>query len=251
MRLKDKVVIVTGSGQGIGAALASNLAEEGCKVIIAEINEEKARAVAEEINIKGYDVSICQTDVSNEESTENLANYVAERYGRIDVLINNASIFSTIKLKNTEEISVKEWDNLMSVNLRGVFLCSKAVIPYMKEQKHGKIINISSATVFMGKPYYIHYVTSKAGVIGFTRALARELGDWNINVNCITPGYTKTEVSRETTSPDQVKAIINHQCIKRPGVPDDLVGIVVFLASDESGFISGQTINVDGGDNLH
>lgn len=251
MRLKDKVTIITGAGQGIGAAFARRLAEEGCKVIIAEINEKKARAVAEEINLKGYDVSVCPTDVSNEESTEKMAGYVSDKYGRIDVLINNASVFSTLTLKNIEEISVGEWDNLMSVNLRGVFLCSKAVIPYMKEQKQGKIINISSATVFMGKPYYIHYVTSKAGVIGFTRALARELGNWDITVNCLTPGYTKTEVPRKTTNPEQEKAIINHQCIKRSGVPDDLVGIMVFLVSDESAFMSGQTINVDGGDNLH
>ncbi len=251
MRLKDKVVIITGAGQGIGATFAHKVAEEGGRVVIAEINERKARAVAEKIATEGYEVSVHQTDVSREESTEALARHVVERYGGIDVLINNAAVFSTLTLKHIEEIPVEEWDHLMNVNLRGVFLCSKAVIPYMKTQKHGKIINISSATVFMGKPYYIHYVTSKAGVIGFTRALARELGDWNINVNCITPGYTKTEVPRKTTTPEQIEAIVNHQCIKRFGVPDDLVGMAILLASNESDFISGQTINVDGGDNLH
>lgn len=251
MRLKDKVAIVTGAGQGLGAAYARRMAEEGAKVVIGEINEENARAVADEITGKGYEASTCQTDVSDEGSTQALAHHVAEKYGRIDILVNNAAVFSTIELKQIEEISVEEWDHLMSVNLRGVFLCTKAVIPYMKAQKRGKIINISSATVFMGKPFYIHYVTSKAGVIGFTRALARELGDWNITANCITPGYTKTEVPRGTTTPEQEKAIINHQCIKRTGTPDDLTGPVIFLASDESNFMSGQTVNVDGGDNLH
>jgi 3-oxoacyl-[acyl-carrier protein] reductase len=251
MRLKDKVTIITGAGQGIGAAYAYRLAEEGAKVAIAEMNEEKAQKVANDINVKGYEAFAIKTDVSKEESTIDLARRVREKYGSIDVLINNAAVFSTIRLKQIEDISIEEWDQLMGVNLRGVFLCSKAVIPHMKAQMRGKIINISSATVFMGKPYYIHYVTSKAGVIGFSRALARELGDWNITVNCITPGYTKTEIPRETTTSEQEKAIISHQCIKRVGVPKDLLGIVVFLASDESDFMSGQTVNVDGGDNFH
>jgi 3-oxoacyl-[acyl-carrier protein] reductase len=251
MRLKEKVTIITGAGQGIGAAYTRSLAAEGARVVIADINTEGAQAVAVSLTSKGYDAMALKADVSNEESTRAMARDVLERYGRIDVLINNAAIFSAIKTKPIEDITVEEWDGLMSVNLRGVFLCSKAVIPQMKSQKKGKIINISSATVFMGKPYYIHYVTSKAGVIGFTRALARELGDFNINVNCITPGYTKTEIPRGTTTTEQLTAIINHQCIKRIGDPQDLVGAMIFLASDESDFMSGQTLNVDGGDNLH
>ena len=173
-----------------------------------------------------------------------------EKYGRIDVLINNAAIISTVTLKPTEQITVDEWDRLMGVNLRGVFLCSKAVIPHMKAQKGGKIINISSSTVFKGKPYYIHYVTSKAGVIGFTRALAKELGEFNIRVNCVAPGYMKTEIPRETTSPEREKAILNSQCVKRFGVPQDLLGVILFLASEESDFMSGQTLSMDGGDIL-
>ncbi|EFK11731.1 oxidoreductase, short chain dehydrogenase/reductase family protein [delta proteobacterium NaphS2] len=251
MRLKDKVIIITGAGQGLGAMYAHKLAEEGAKITIADINEEKARKVADDINAKGYEAIAIRTDVSNEQSTEALAKLVSERYGHIDVLVNNASIFATIKMKPFNEISVKEWDNLMGVNLRGVFLCCKAVIPFMKKKKMGKVINISSSTVFMGRPYYLHYVTSKAGVIGFTRALAKELGEWNINVNCVTPGGTKTEIPRDTVSPEQFQALINQQCIKRQEVPEDLVGAIIFLSSDESTFISGQTINVDGGLNLH
>lgn len=251
MRLKDKVAIITGAGQGIGAAYARKFCEEGAKVVIADINQNKSEAVVKEIIGKGHEALAVMNDVSDESSTQALAREVIERYGRIDILVNNAAIFSTIILKPMEEISVDEWDRLMSVNLRGMFLCCKAVVPQMKAQKHGRIINVSSATVFMGKPYYIHYVTSKAGVIGFTRALAREVGDWNIQVNCLTPGYTETEVPRATTTPEQKKAIIGHQCIKRIGTPEDLVGIMVFLASDESEFMTGQTLNIDGGDNLH
>jgi len=251
MRLKDKVAIITGAGQGIGAAYARKFAEEGAKVVLADLNQNRSKEVVKEIIEKGYEACAVETDVSDEASAQNLVQTVLDRYGRIDVLVNNAAVFSTIQLKPMEEISLAEWDGLMGVNLRGLFLCCKAVVPQMKRQKQGKIINISSATVFMGKPYYIHYVTSKAGVIGFTRALSREVGDWNIQVNCLTPGYTETEVPRETTTPDQKKAIINHQCIKRIGTPEDLLGIMVFLASNESDFMSGQTVNVDGGDNLH
>ena len=251
MRLKDRVIIITGAGQGIGATFARKLAEEGAKVVIADLNEKNAHALAADLTEKGYDALGLKSDVSDEESAEALARAVSEKYGRIDVLINNAAIFSTIDMKPVEEITVAEWDQLMSVNLRGVFLCSKAVIPHMKAQKRGKIINISSATVFMGKPYYIHYVTSKAGVIGFTRALARELGEYNITANCITPGFTKTEIPRGTTTTEQLEGIMKHQCIKRIGVPEDLVGAMVFLASGESDFMSGQTVNIDGGDNLH
>jgi len=251
MRLKDKVAIITGAGQGIGAAFARRLAEEGAKVVIADLNEGKARELAKSLEAEGRHAWWSRTDVSDEESTRSLARAALEKYGRIDVLVNNAAVFSTIELKLVEEITVEEWDRLMAVNLRGVFLCSKAVIPHMKARNKGKIINMSSATVFMGKPLYIHYVTSKAGVIGFTRALARELGEHNVNVNCITPGYTRTEVPRGTTTQQQLASIMSHQCIKKIGTPDDLLGAVVYLASDESDFMTGQIMNVDGGDNFH
>jgi len=250
MRLKGKVAVVTGAGQGLGAAYAKKLAEEGAKVVIAELNDDKGKAVAKDITEKGYEALALMTDVSKEESTRALAGFVMEKYGHIDVLINNAAIISTITLKPTEEITVDEWDRLMEVNLRGVFLCSKAVIPHMKAQKEGKIINISSSTVFRGKPHYIHYVTSKAGIIGFTRALAKELGEFNIRVNCVAPGYMKTEIPRGTTSPEREKAILNSQCVKRFGVPQDLLGVILFLASEESDFMSGQTLSMDGGDIL-
>lgn len=250
MRVKDKVIIVTGAGQGLGAAYARKLAEEGAKVVIAEKNEGKGKSVAREIIDKGGSALAVTTDVSKEESVKALVQEVVKTYGRIDVLINNAGIVSTIKLKPTEELTLEEWDQLMGVNLRGVFLCSKAVIPRMKAQGGGKIINISSSTVFKGKPFYIHYVTAKAGVIGFTRALAKELGEHNIRVNCVAPGYLRTEIPRETTSIERQKAILNNQCVKRFGEPADILGLILYLASGESDFLSGQTINIDGGDIL-
>jgi 3-oxoacyl-[acyl-carrier protein] reductase len=248
MRLKDKVIIVTGAGQGIGAMYAHGLAQEGAKVIVAEVNQEKAQVVANDIIARGQEALAIRTDVSDQESTKALAQTAMEKYSRIDVLINNAAIFSTIKRKPFEEISANEWDNLMAVNLRGAFLCCKAVVPFMKAQKSGKIINISSSTIFMGRPYYLHYVTSKAGIIGFTRALAKELGDWNINVNAITPGAVQTEQPR---SPAEIQAVIQDRCFKRAESPKDLIGAVIFLASGDSDFISGQTINVDGGSSLY
>lgn len=251
MRMKDKVVIITGGAQGLGKAYAMKFAEEGARVVIADLSAGKAEELAKAIEEKGGRAISVPTDVTKETDTQNLADRVVETFGCIDVLINNAAIFSVIEVKPTDKLTVEEWDTLMNVNLKGLFLCCKAVIPVMKKQNYGKIINISSATFFMGKPFYIHYVTSKAGVIGFTRALARELGDWNITVNCITPGYMKTEIERKTTTPEVEKMIINRQIIKRVGVPEDLFGAMLFLATEDSNFMSGQIVNVDGGDNLH
>ena len=245
IRLKDKVVIITGGGQGIGKVLSLRLAQEGAKVAV--VNQAKAKAVADEIIARGQEAIGFRTDVSDEESTKVMVQTVMSKYGRIDVLVNNAAIFSTLKMKPFDEVDVEEWDAVMAVNLKGVFLCCKAVAPIMKTQKHGKIINMGASAWFFGRPYYIHYTTSKAGLSGLTRTLARELGDWNINVNMVTPGAVRTEISRDTVTPEQVKAMVNQRCIKREEVPEDLVGAVIFLASEESDFISGQTINVDGG----
>ncbi len=189
-------------------------------------------------------------DVSNEQSTLDMANETVETYGKIDILVNNAAIFSTIKMKKMEEITGGEWDAMMNVNLKGVFLCSKAVVPVMKKQNSGRIINISSAAVYLGRTDYIHYVASKAGVLGFSGSLAREVGEYNITVNSITPGPTYTEIPRETVNDDQKQRMLNMQSLKRLQVPDDLAGTVVFLSSDDSSFITGQVFNIDGGMNI-
>lgn len=245
--LKDKVVIVTGAGQGIGRAYAHRFAYEGCTVVIAEQNVENGRKVGEEVMSSGGKALFVETDISTAQGCEHMANETLRAFSRIDVLVNNAGIFSTIKMKPFWEITEAEWDTLMTVNLKGVWLASKAVLPAMRKQGLGSIINISSAVVFLGRPHYLHYVASKAGVIGMTRAMAREVGDFGIRVNAVTPGATYTEVPRETVTPAQKENMIQAQCVKRPEGPDDLVGVVMFLASEDSAFISGQTFNVDGG----
>ena len=253
MRLKGKVAIVTGGGVGIGKAYSIRLAQEGAKVVIADIAEEVARRTAEEINASGGEAIAVVTDVSDEQSTIEMARKAYEKFGRIDILVNNAALFTAIERKPWYEVTVSEWDRVMAVNLRGPWLCSKAVFPYMKKQGKGKIINISSSTIFTGARVggLIHYVTSKGGVMAFTRALAREVGDYNINVNTITPGFTVSE-NVAKIYPSEVRMLLTRtRCLKREEFPEDLTGTVVFLASDDSDFITGQIINVDGGDVFH
>jgi NAD(P)-dependent dehydrogenase (short-subunit alcohol dehydrogenase family) len=247
MRLKNRAAIVTGGAQGIGRAYALRLAEEGANVVIADLLD--GSRVVQEIKKKGGESLALHTDVTDEKSTEEMAKKMVERFGRIDILINNAAFFSTIVKKPFHQISAEEWDAVMSVNLKGPFLCSKAVYPQMKKQHKGKIINVSSGTFFKGLPHFLHYVTSKGGVMGFTRALAREAGEDGICVNTIVPGYTETEILKENPQdPEEViRASITARCIKRPEIPDDLTGTIVFLASDDSDFITGQAIVVDGG----
>jgi NAD(P)-dependent dehydrogenase (short-subunit alcohol dehydrogenase family) len=251
MILKDKVAIITGGAQGIGKAYALRLVEEGAKVVIADILD--ASGVKRALENKGGEVLSLLVNVSDENSTKDMAYKAVERFGRIDIIINNAAIYASLGKKRFYEISEKEWDEVMSINIKGVFLCCKAVYPQMKKQGKGKIINISSGVFFKGFPYFIHYVTSKGGVIAFTRALAREVGEDGICVNAIAPGYTITEVIRQkpTESEESQRFIINSRCIKREQLPEDLTGAVVFLASDDSDFITGQTIVVDGGSTLY
>ena len=246
MRAKDKVAIITGAGQGLGRAYALRLAKEGAKVVVAELNADKGQSVAAEV--RGHFV---RTNVADEASVQAMARQAIDAYGRIDILVNNAAMFSTLKMRPFWEIPAMEWDELMGVNVRGVWLASKAVVPQMRKQGSGRIVNISSSVVWMGRPNYLHYVASKGAVVAMTRAMAKELGEFGINVNAITPGATYTEVPRDTVTPEQREAIVRAQSIKRPAAPQDLEGTVVFLCSDDAAFITGQTINVDGGLNFH
>lgn len=256
--LEDKVVIVTGGAHGIGKAYCQGFAGAGARVVIADIDKPGADSAAEEIaNTGGSHVAAnhfspplaIRTDVSNEASAKAMAAQVLEHFGRIDVLINNAAIFSVVPMNRgrIETIDPAEWDKLMAVNLRGLFFCCRAVLPTMRAQKSGKIINIASGTVFAGSPGRIHYVTSKTATIGFTRTLAREVGGDNINVNCLAPGNT---LSEENPSEDTIRlreSSAGLRALKRVQVPQDVVGAMLFLASPLSDFITGQTINVDGG----
>jgi NAD(P)-dependent dehydrogenase (short-subunit alcohol dehydrogenase family) len=251
MRLKDKVVIVTGGGRGLGKAYAQRLAEEGARVAVADIIDSGDTKLS--IEEKGGQVIAVVADVTNEDNVKELARQTIDRFGRVDVLINNAAIFADLSKKSFIDISVAEWDRMMSVNLRGTFLCTKAVYPQMKKQGKGKIINVSSGTFFTGVPGFLHYVTSKGGVVGFTRALAREVGNDGISVNAIAPGLTVNEAVLKSGMypPEALKFVAGTRCFKRNEQPDDLVGTIVFLASDESDFITGQTIVVDGGAVVH
>lgn len=241
-QLKDKVVIVTGAGGGLGKAFAKAFAGEGAKVAIADINEEGAQQTSKEIE---GSIAI-KVDVTSEASVKAMAEKVISQFGRIDVLINNAAIYAGIQRKPFFELSEKEWDLVMNVNLKGTWMASKAVFPFMKEQGGGKIINISSATVMSGSPQWSHYVASKGGVIGLTRSMAREIGDYNINVNNIAPGFTLTEASLSLM--DNAKEYgVQRGAIKRGSNADDIVGTALYLASKASDFVTGQTIVVDGG----
>ena len=249
MRLSGKVAIITGGGHGIGAAYAEGLAKEGAAVALAEVDADAAQAVAEKLGKDGYQSLAVRTDVSDERSTKAMAARVLEAFGRIDVLINNAAIFATIPMTRgpIDDVPPDEWDRVMLVNLKGLFFCCRAVLPAMRRQRSGSIINISSGTVFAGSPTRIHYVTSKAGVLGFTRCLAREEGPNGVRVNTITPGSTLSEADPTPEIIAFRQERIGARALQRVQYPADLVGAAVFLASDESGFITGQTLVVDGG----
>lgn len=252
MRLKDKVAIVTGGGVGIGRAYCMGLAKEGAKVIVADIQDKEAEKVAAEIKRLDGEAFAVPVDVTSPEKSQAMADTTVKKYGRIDILVNNAGLYSALKKKPFMEIDPEEWDRVMAVNVKGIFLCTKAVYPAMKKQGKGKIINISSGTALGGSPFFLHYVSSKAGVIGLTRALSREVGADHICVNAITPGLTISGSNQEgVLTPEQREDRRKKRCFQRDQVPQDLVGTVIFLASDDSDFITGQTINVDGGTLMH
>jgi NAD(P)-dependent dehydrogenase (short-subunit alcohol dehydrogenase family) len=240
-RLEGKVAIVTGAARGIGRAYCLAMAREGATIVAVDVLDATATKTA--VEQLGVNAKALKTDVSSEEDTLLMAQKTIEAFGRIDILISNAALSPEQPL---EEITLSDWRKVMSVDLDGVFLCAKAVVPQMKKQKSGRIINIASSTVFMSFPNLTHYITAKAGVIGMTRALATELGDYGILVNAISPGLTQTE--RTVTVPDEVWGMqVAMQSVKRRESPEDLVGTAVFLASDDASFITGQTISVCGG----
>lgn len=249
MRLKDKVVIVTGGGTGIGRAYSLGVAAQGARVVVVDIIDPQG--TVKEVEIRGGQAFGVSCDVSREEDTQRMATEVLEQFRRIDVLVNNAAIYGTLRRRPFIEIPVEEWDHVMAVNLRGLFLCARAVFPAMKVQGYGSIINIASNTFFKGVPNYLHYSTSKGGVVGFTRSLARELGDFGIRVNAVAPGFTLSGENERHTSAEHKVATVQMRMLKRPQVPDDLVGTIIFLASNDSDFITGQTIVVDGGSIVH
>jgi 3-oxoacyl-[acyl-carrier protein] reductase len=253
MRLDKKVTIITGAAHGIGRAYACRFAEEGAHVVIADIDGQGGEAAASTLLEAGFSAWARRTDVRNYSDIQGLMRDSLEKFGRIDVLLNNAAIYVTEKLWKgpVEELALEEWDRVIEVNLKGVFLCSKAVIPIMKQQHGGKIINIASGTFFSGSGNMPHYTTAKGGVVALTRVMARQLGDWGINVNCMTPGSTMSEEDITDDVLARREGSMNKRCFKRVETPKDIVGTALFLASADSEFITGQLLVVEGGGIMH
>ena len=243
MRFKDKSVIITGGGGKIAKAYAMAFAKEGAKLSLPDI--VSADHTVNAIRDAGGAAITMACDVSNEESVKAMVDQTVKQFGTVDILINNAAYFMTVWKGPFWEMTVEEFDKAMAVNVRGSWLCAKAVVPQMQKQQGAKIINVSSNVALTGNPNYIHYVTSKGALIAMTRAMARELGDWNICVNTVSPGFVVTEGRK--VDPEYEKIRAQQRSIKRSQVENDLVGTVLFLSSPESDFMTGQLLNVDGG----
>ena len=249
-RLDGRVAIVTGGAKGIGRHYSQALAAEGARLMIADIADGK-EAAQEIARAHGANsVASAVTDVSDEAAVAALVAQTIERFGKIDVLVNNAALFAPLQETACTAIDVAVWDKVMAVNLRGPFLMVKHVAPHMIAQGYGKIINIGSATAYKGIPRMLHYVTSKGGIMAFTRALSRELGEHGVRVNTLAPGFTQSETVMEQNPHHAAtagKASVAARAISRDEHPQDLIGALIFLAGAESDFVTGQTIAVDGG----
>lgn len=242
-----RTIMITGAGQGIGRHFAERLAREGHRIAVVDVRAETAQAVADAIAATGAEALAFGVDITDDAAVAGAVADIAARLGGLDVLINNASIFSTLKMRPFYEIPLEEWRQVIDVNLTGGFICARHATLPMRAAGWGRIVNIASAVVPMGRANYLHYVASKAGVVGMTRAMARELGGFGITVNAILPGAVETEIERETVTPEQRAAFIAQRSLPRAQVPQDLGGVVSFLISQDAGFMTGQSLIVDGG----
>jgi len=246
--LQAQIAIVTGAGSGIGRACSLELAREGAVVILAEIHEPAAQQTHEMVRRFGGRSRVVVTDVTDPQSVRACVRAVLQEFGRIDILVNNAGAYPRI---DWPEVTEERWHQMLEVNLSSAYRMCHAVTPTMMSQRRGKIINISSITVEIVPPGLTPYITSKAGLIGLTRSLARELGDYGINVNCIAPGAVRTEGEAKTSTPEQIDAFVATQCLKRRVEPWDIARAAVFLVSEDSRNITGQTLVVDAGKAFH
>ena len=246
-QLDGKVAIVTGGAQGIGRAIAEGLAREGARIVVADLRgaDEAAAAFPDGVGLT--------VDVADETAVQRLADETVERCGSIDILINNAGLYASLAMRPFDQIPLEEWRQVMDVNVASMFLTCRAVVPVMRGQRGGTVVNISSGTPFRGVPFLLHYVTSKGAIVAFTRALAKELGKDEIRVNCVAPGFTMSEGVKQ--HPEVVEklrdASVSARTIQRDQEPEDVVGAVVYLAGSSAGFVTGQTIVIDGGQYFH
>ena len=251
MKLAQRTAIVTGAGTGIGKSIAAALAAEGANVVIADLRN--AAQAAAEISAGGRSVRGLECDVAKEGDCTRLAEFVQAEFGGVDILVNNAAIFSSLKPKRFEEITSEEWRRVMEVNTMGPFLCCKTLLPQLKRSAAARVINISSGVAFKGNPLYLHYVASKGAVLAMTRSLARELGEFNILVNGIAPGFTLSEgveANADLIAGARGPSLAG-RVLGRDMYPADLVGAAVFFAGPDSAFITGQTLVIDGGAYFH
>ncbi len=249
--LQGRVIIVTGGAKGLGEVYSRHLCALGARVVVADIDPAATAALAAELVAAGGEAIGVATDVTDAAAARRMAEAAVAAWSRIDALVNNAALMSVLPRRAWHQIEEDEWDRVMAVNLKGVFLCTRAVYPQMKRQGSGRIVNVSSGRVFEGTPFRLHYTTSKAGIIGLTRALARELGEDNIAVNALSPGLTLSETQIKSSDPKYLAAAAEGRAFKRPQAPTDLLGALVFLLSEASAFMTGQTVNVDGGRAMH
>lgn len=253
MRLTGRTAIITGAATGIGVIYAQAFLAEGVNVVLADVRTAEGEAAAQRLNAEGAASAIfVKTDVTSEAETARLAQAALDAFGSIDILVNNAAIYMALERKQPfNEISSAEWDTVMAVNVKGVWQCTRAVYPSMRERGYGKVVNIASVVAETGAAGFAHYVASKAAVIGLTRALARELGPAHITVNAVSPGLVSNEASKQLNPTGYLSEAAKARALQREMEPHDLVGAVLFLSSPESDFITGQTFVVDGGGVMH
>lgn len=251
MDLTGKVAVVTGGAMGIGYAICEALAKQGAAIMIADL--KGGTAAAEKLRQRGYEAHHVDADVSSENDTERMASATLEKFGRVNVLVNNAAIYSTLSLKPFEQLTVADWRKMLDVNVIGQFLCCKAMLPTFRRQGSGRIVNISSGVAFKGNPGMLHYVASKGAIVSMTRTLATELGEYGVLVNSVAPGFTLSDGVQ--SNPELANTVsgfsVRNRALKRDMLAGDVVGAVAFFAGPHAAFITGQTLVVDGGAYYH